>query len=65
MHNPYNKVTQCLSVLKDLTESVWFSFTVSLFIGPEKVYNYWGEWYHHPPREMSVENPLPPKKYFF
>ena len=33
-------------------EPIRFSFTGQLFIGPEKVYNYLGEGYHHPPREI-------------
>ena len=50
------------------TEPIGFSFTGQLFIGPRKVYNYFGGGYNHPPKRnrpqkrITYPPPPPPKK---
>ena len=40
----------CLAKVMLTDEPIWFSFTVKPFIGPWKVFNYFGEGYHYPPK---------------
>ena len=61
-----NKRFVCLSVCRiSLTaEPIWFSFTVELIMGPEKVCNYLVEGIATIPREISPGcNNSPPKKF--
>ena len=47
------------------TETMWFSFTVKLFIGPGKVYNYFGRGYVHTKRKSPQEQNYPSKYLYF
>ena len=55
----------CKKRISLTTEPIWFSFTGLLFIGPGKVFNYFGVGYHNPPkknRPSKIEKNYPTSK---